>query len=125
MPFDALPVSDPALETLRRAREILGKPGAWTQKSYARIGKREAPFSHPAVNRFCLLGAASRTKSTERVNVPFLDAFAEALGFKDRVDLVAWNDRPGQTQAKVLARLDAAIERREAELIGKALGDKR
>lgn len=33
------------------------------------------------------------------------------LGFKSAVEAAEWNDAPGRTQAEVLARFDAAIER--------------
>lgn len=94
-------------EVLEAAADLLEKPGAWTQGSFARTasGASESPFS-PAASCFCLRGALCRV-SNRRLH-DLLEVETKALGFPTAAAMARWNDHPSRTQAEVVAALRQA-----------------
>lgn len=101
------------LETLRAARELIAKPGGWTQEFFARnaSGERTNKFGPDAVC-FCAYGAIDRAAghSFSEADRRFMEALFDATG---RDDVADWNDAPGRTQAEVVALFDKAIAAEE------------
>lgn len=99
-------------EVLNAAADLLEKPGAWTQGSFARTasGKSESPFS-PAASCFCLRGALCLV--TRRPLFAAMDAERKALGFSTDAAMAHWNDKADRTQAEVVARLREAAAKSE------------
>lgn len=100
------------LKVLRGVYDLLSSGERWTQRAFA----REAPDRFgdvPPESRYagcwCLLGAALRVGH----NPDFRPDLADALGFENVDDLVAWNDDPTTTFRKVRARLRRAIRELE------------
>lgn len=96
------------LATLKRARELLARPGAWTQNVWARNAAGKAVnWDNPTACRFSLAGAIRRAAGDD------LGAFtgaAIALAALTGKGISAWNDRPGRRQIDAIRVLDRAIE---------------
>lgn len=103
-------------QVLTRAADILEPEGRWLQGSYgAWHDNGLPPIGTARYTCFCLVGAlseATRQLSDEILRQSMLHARAEpyvqqAIG---EPNIVAWNDRPGRTQAEVVAALRAAAK---------------
>ena len=79
------------------------------------------------VNGFCLLGAVALTARpdgsecmmTQATGVNLaLGYLAEEIGGEPN-DITSWNDDPDRTKDEVIAKLEAAIARRRADLAGR------
>lgn len=102
-----------AHEILTKARELVAKPGGWTQGEFGRDkdGLR-AVYSSPAVS-FCAYGAcieaaAKYDGADTRVWASATDALTAQIK-KAGVSITVWNDTPGRTQAEVVELFDKAI----------------
>ncbi len=102
MPFDGTEINDSLLRVLEDARALLARPGGWVQHMMVAYWNPEPSY--------CLIGARRGNEVSAR-------AYARALGFNGYGNLTRWNDADKRTQAEVVARLDAAIERRRAEVL--------
>ena len=104
-----------AVETLRKARELLTPEGAWGQGRDAEnaAGLPCSPGDEGAVC-WCSYGAMNRAGQAEKAR-PF---FMAATGADDYAGVVGWNDAPDRTHAEVLAAFDRAIELAEASAGG-------
>lgn len=94
---------------MQAARTLLGRPGKWTQKTYARAvdGEPANPLAG-AATCWCLDGALLHVTKADYYRVI---AVWNWLGQSCGVDnLVCWNDAPGRSQGEVLALLDRGIE---------------
>ena len=99
--------------TLRAARELLSKPGTWTQGVMARDAsgqKSQAPWSPHAVC-WCLEGAIQRASDATRFEARTATPRDVLLAIEKEVGQKAarWNDDPSRTQEEVLALLDRMI----------------
>lgn len=96
-----------SVEKLKAARELVARPGGWTQEAFARDdeGQQTQSRSRDAVC-WCAEGAlkASRSGFAE------FDFLQKLLG----LPIAVWNDEPGRTQADVVAAFDRAIALAEA-----------
>lgn len=105
--------SNTTLTILRRAREILTPPGAWTQGEAARDSEGElVAAADPAAVCWCSIGALIKATPDDEM----LRARASAV-LKRHVPaglLVTYNDYTYRTQAEVLAVFDKAIASLEA-----------
>lgn len=100
--------------TLKAARELLSKPGAWTQGVMARDASRQrgvAPLDSAAAC-WCLEGAVGKASFDTRFEpgrtatpTQVLKVIETELGQKAS----RWNDDPARTQEEVLALLDRLI----------------
>ncbi len=101
------------LEILKRARELLTPPGSWCQGALEQVGQGGP--------QRCLHGAILRAVNPQvRLGTYLLEYPSEEgqniwrllvnRGFHE-----TWNDKPGRTQAEVLAALDAVIAQEEAQ----------
>lgn len=90
-------------EKLREARELLKRPGAWTQHAYARskLGRPIGPVSEGAV-QWCVLGAC------QRVSGGYTAAYARLFSAMDGNHAVARNDSADDL-AEALTIFDEAI----------------
>lgn len=92
-----------ASSVLSAAADIIEKPGAWTQRAYARDAKGEwvRPTSSPAAVSFCLMGAVERVMGNS-YGAPYR---AIARGFDAVYDTgpADYNDTRGRTQEEVVA----------------------
>ncbi len=98
-----------AAETLQRAAEMVGRPGGWTQRAWARNANGDqVDHSDPGAVSFCPSGAISRACH----DVGSYDALELAYGAllrHVRGALVStWNDSPERTQADVVHALTIA-----------------
>jgi len=100
-------MSKSVIEVLKEAREKIRQ--GWCQGGPAR-DHRDATIStgDPNACKWCLFGALMAV--TDDWDGPRA-AIKEFTG----CSLAEWNDAPGRTKAEVLALLDKAIERAEAE----------
>lgn len=96
------------VETLRAVRDKIATPDRWT------------PFEHcefPKPSKgACIPCWAER--AAEECGQSYSDGWigiGYALGFNTRAEFRRWENAPGRTHAEVIARLDAAIQRMEAE----------
>lgn len=96
-------------EVLRRAAQLIDTPEKWCQRADELDGKH------------CLMGAimAHPDRDSAEFSSVYEDAceaIAEQVGFsKLRIVMGIWNDEPGRTHAEVLAALDRAASKLEAE----------
>ncbi|MDI3261174.1 MAG: hypothetical protein QJR02_15925 [Sinobacteraceae bacterium] len=92
---------------LTRARDLVARPGGWTQEEGARDDMgRPVPVFSPDACSFCSMGAIARACEDRHFEKGW-DILRTALGGR----LVApWNDAPERTQAEVVAAFDRAIE---------------
>ncbi len=103
MPFDGTSIDqDSRLLLLQKVKQILLEEG-WIRQTL------QSPRG------YCLIGAARAT------NMDY-DNFAQDLGFYRREEIVYWNDCKSRRKGQVIARLDAAIERRRAALLAELVG---
>lgn len=98
------------LDVLIAARDLIARPGGWTQGYIARLGDdRPCTYEYSYAAKFCLAGAVAKVALHIRPLTQFtalfhwLDEFAGG-------SLTRWNDAPERTQADVVALLDRAIE---------------
>lgn len=98
-----------AVETLRKARELLTPEGAWIQGTAARAADRQQvePDGSNAVC-WCSMGALSASGDWVRARTLLLRSIGGSRS------LVDWNDAPERTHAEVLAAFDRAIVLAEA-----------
>lgn len=123
------------LRILRRAREILTRPEAWTRGAFARrpprtalerevalsqTGKLKCDVGSDFADCFCAVGACGR--AAYELGVPLEETLATTRLREEIVRRVSgapgvafWNDDPGTTHAEVLALFDRVIEREEAK----------
>lgn len=101
MPFDA------EVTTKSRDQIVLEKARTRVAKRWKQHGGIRRCASDP----WCMLVACTDIDTAHFVPYFSLSPFARLLGFETWTDAVEWNDAPGRTQAEVLARFDAAIER--------------
>jgi hypothetical protein len=107
MPFDSLPITSPAIETLRKGRVLIETHGLARGHFQDHEGK------------LCTVGAVTRQG---RIDHLWIDEALEYLARAISADLeaiAAWNDAPGRTQADVLAAFDKAIELAIADQLAK------
>ena len=102
-----------AVDVLREARELIAKPGGWTQGVFARTSEGKAcPWQASTASCFCALGAVerasaagnrwhTRNQATDILRSEGIGNIAESISL--------WNDAPHRTQADVIAAFDAAI----------------
>ena len=94
MPFDALPITNPAIKRLRFGRERVVR--GWCQGEYQKNGN------------FCALGGI-RGDGVHDNSEP--DRYlTKAGGFSSHLWLIEWNDAPTRTKQDVLTLYDRAIE---------------
>ena len=106
MPFDSeITTKSRDLIVLEKARERIAS--GWCQN---RRWDQEG--------NVCLLGAIADATHTRVGNPGNVEALVGAMGFTRSsgpispiLQAVEWNNKPGRTQAEVLARFDAAIEK--------------
>ena len=112
-----------ALDILIRTRELLATPESWTQGAYARTFDGTPLYSNgrtddPTITCRCLSGALLTASGCERfisvVSLAFLHA-GELFALPATTTRAAWNDHPMRQHSEVLALLDRAIVRAEAE----------
>lgn len=106
MPFDSLPVTNPAIEALREGRARIER--GWCQHH----------LNDPATGAVCVIGAIHLLRSANNIK-------SAALGFicharDGAAHIVEWNDTPSRTQADVIALYDRAIELAVAEELERA-----
>lgn len=94
-----------AVHVLRHARKLIAEKG-WTQGRFWEMESWRSPQT--AYSLAGALFAVTPTISPTRTKA------VELLGLKNHVE--KWNDAPGRTKEEVLARLDEAIARGEAEI---------
>ncbi len=97
-------------KVLESAADLLEKPGAWGQGSY-----------YPRAGCTCALGALAKASGIEPAGnwdnyTKRLPYQAATLAFGGVNEAVQFNDRPGRTQAEVVAKLReaSALARSEA-----------
>jgi hypothetical protein len=105
-----------ALEVLQKARELIAKPGGWTQGAYARtadgflISERNDNASC-----FCSVGAVSRSSDISEDIGSAFDFLHNAMPPRfTAAGIIGFNDSPDTTQADVVALFDRAIKLAEA-----------
>lgn len=94
-------------DILAAAAEIVAKPGAWTQGTWARTADGRGNAQPGLACSWCLYGAiieAGRDTATEDDT---RDALGVVMGITGRHPIV-WNDAPERTQAEVVAALREA-----------------
>lgn len=97
-------------EILNAAADLLEKPGAWTQGTFARSedGQRVDMWSQEA-KCFCVGAAIQRIEGRHRYGAwNRFDGLTRQRGFRHMAE---WNDDPKRTQAEVVATLRQAAER--------------
>lgn len=105
------------LEILVKARELIATPERWTQGAYGRFlgdtftAERVVTAEH--VESFCLIGACLRASGD--ADLVLDDSRLSALGLGSYGQVLIFNDE--HTHAEVLARLDAAISKLQAEAV--------
>lgn len=91
------------LEDLRRTRELVKSPNAWTQRVLARdAGGKVCDVTSSAAKSFDILGALTRAMATQ-----------QAYGLLARIaggNLALWNDSKTREHSHVLALFDSAID---------------
>lgn len=105
-PTETLPV-------LEKARELIARPGGWTQGAGARnaYGVMVNTGADEAVC-FCAWGALRHIAGDSIRNTNTGQVRCEAyrlLGHPDPSELAEWNDAPGRTQEEVVAAFARAI----------------
>lgn len=97
-------------EILNKAADLLEKPGAWTQGTFASDDERSLHLYgwEPGATCFCVLGAAQRVcggwKEWEDSRQEVVSAVRKTTGAEPQI----FNDLAGQTQEKVVAALREA-----------------
>lgn len=94
-------------QILNAAADLIEKPGAWTQETFARdaTGRRVDMWSEDA-KCFCVSSAIQRVEGRFRRGAwNKFDGLTRQRGFRHMAD---WNDHPGRTQAEVVAALREA-----------------
>ena len=110
------------IDVLKMARDLIQEPDAWVQECHAQndIGEETGPTEPDAVC-FCLEGAIIRALSelleVDEDELLLEEINDEVMGKNEGSKMVIWNDSPERTQAEVLARVDATLERLEREAI--------
>ena len=98
MPFDAeIGQKSRDLIVLERARERVAR--AWGRGACAPVGVH------------CIVDAIDPRTIDEARHYEKVEPYLRLMGFRSSEEAWRWNDRDGRTQAEVLARFDAAIER--------------
>lgn len=102
------------IEVLEGARDLVARPGGWTQGCSARTAKGN-PIGSKSDKAacFCAVGAIQRVAGRIR-GINYAEAVT-ALGFAaGNAYIVHWNDAPYRTQAEVVVAFDRAIEAERA-----------
>lgn len=102
-------------DVLNAAADLLEKPGAWTQGAASRdmfgnVGEEGDELLPDAVC-WCLAGAVEHVGGNW--SRPYTTAIRAALGLPMvgiGAQIAEWNDRPGRTQAEVVAKLREAAQ---------------
>lgn len=97
-----------AVETLRKARELLTPEGAWGRGKMGadRFGA-PADLYGPNTVCWCVLGALYRAEGKDERQDEARPWLLKVLGGAQ--SLALWNDAPERTHAEVLAAFDRAI----------------
>jgi hypothetical protein len=100
-----------AADILKLAREKVA--AGWTQGSLTRDAQGATQCSYAEATCYCSWGAILAASDELDLANPSVRLYAEDL-FESTyaepgVSLISWNDRPGRTQAEVVAAFDAAI----------------
>lgn len=90
-------------EVLNAAADLLEKPGAWTQGTWARGADGLPDPTRETAVCFCLYGAIKMAAGFAYCE-PAIDAVIGVVGR----DFIGWNDAPGRAQAEVVAALRKA-----------------
>lgn len=97
---------------LRKARELIARPGGWTQGASARDARGGVvSIAKDTATCFCTLGSLGAAAAvTGFLYWSARDAFRLANEEAMEVGIALWNDAPERTQADVVAAFDKAIE---------------
>ncbi|KQM88625.1 hypothetical protein ASE67_02475 [Sphingomonas sp. Leaf23] len=98
----------PVSQVLSEAADLLEKPGAWTQKAFARNGRGQSTGPLAASDTpvcWCVMGATCVAGEEGDEGQAADDFLREFLGVPD---LGAWNDDPARTQPEVVDALRRA-----------------
>lgn len=107
------------IEILRGARELVARPGGWTQKALGRDENGDelvAGYSGSGLLRsvcVCAEGAVCFVDFLHRHAA--MRALRLAIDPSDLTDVHRWNDAKHRTQAEVVAAFDRAIASLEAK----------
>ncbi len=89
------------VEKLKEARELVARPGGWTQGTFAETAEGTAVNeSDPSAVAFCMMGACLRVGG----GLGTIDLLRPIIG-----QPATWQDQDGRTQAEVVAAFDRAI----------------
>ena len=108
------------IEVLTMARDLIYEPSAWIQCYHATDSEgMEVPPQDSDAVCFCLEGAIIRSLTELGMFVTGSDLWEVNIevmgGREDHENIARWNDSPSRTHREVLARLDATLERLEAQ----------
>lgn len=103
-------------EVLAKAADLIEPEGAWIQRSYARDRMGHfVDYTSPGAACWCAEGAIFRQiPDADMSDVNAVWRFI-AMAEPEAHDTPYWNDRPGRTQAEVVAALRKASELAKAE----------
>lgn len=113
------------LQVLERARELIARPGGWTQGAMARRADGSIAASLDPVSgcSFCAGGAVLRaTNERWEIDAGFtiqraaLISVKKAAGVALADAIACWNDDPDRTQAEVVDAFDRAIAAERAKV---------
>lgn len=91
-------------EARQQAAALLRR--GWTQRGYAfDAAGRSVSATSPDAIRWCLYGALHAVGADRPVFEAACDQIRAELGLTSRDSLDLWNDRPGRTQAEVVAAM--------------------
>ncbi len=115
MPFDGTEVTNPAIELLEKAHDLLKKKG-WVQNSFVEYEDEDEDDDDNAERKevaYCLIGAINHFEPTPEV----LNQCIGYLGFNDDDDTIEWNDDDKRTKSGVLRRLTLRINKAKQSLL--------
>jgi len=108
-------MTEDTLAILKKARELLSREGAWTQKAYARDAKGFPCFAtEHCAESWCSFGAiqAAAQSLASPTIVDAMEALQEATGASF---VSQWNDHPQRQVGSVRRAFDKAIKKLEEE----------
>lgn len=96
-------------EFAREVRDVIAC--GWTTEAFARDSNGLACDARERVTTcWCLYGAGEKVMgNNDRSRAPAFIEFRRRFAYHFGVNVMHWNDTPGNTQAKVLAALDELI----------------
>jgi hypothetical protein len=98
-------------DILTAAADLIAKPGAWTQGTFARTENgKNTGWKEDDAECFCVAGAILRVGGAGHLNRAWnvFDDWTRSKGFRH---LAGWNDDPKRTQEEVVAALRAVAEK--------------